>query len=80
MYPNANIWMIGSREINPYEEYTDFVSLGHSLGGGLASLVGVTFGAPTVAFEAPAEKLAATRLHLPSPVRALNTLIVQSTE
>ncbi|KAG1731183.1 Alpha/Beta hydrolase protein [Suillus paluster] len=40
---------------------------GHSLGGSLASLIGVTFGAPVVAFEAPSEKLAATRLHLPSP-------------
>ncbi|PSR79528.1 hypothetical protein PHLCEN_2v6989 [Hermanssonia centrifuga] len=44
---------------------------GHSLGGSLASLIGVTFGAPVVAFEAPAEKLAASRLHLPSPVRSL---------
>ncbi|OAX32964.1 alpha/beta-hydrolase [Rhizopogon vinicolor AM-OR11-026] len=41
--------------------------IGHSLGGSLASLIGVTFGAPVVAFEAPSEKLAATRLHLPSP-------------
>ncbi|OSD02145.1 alpha/beta-hydrolase [Trametes coccinea BRFM310] len=41
--------------------------IGHSLGGALASLVGVTFGVPVVAFEAPAERLAATRLHLPSP-------------
>ncbi|KIJ63381.1 hypothetical protein HYDPIDRAFT_41212 [Hydnomerulius pinastri MD-312] len=41
--------------------------VGHSLGGAISSLIGVTFGAPVVAFEAPAEKLAATRLHLPSP-------------
>jgi len=41
---------------------------GHSLGGGLAALVGVTFGAPVVAFESPGEKMAARRLHLPSPV------------
>ncbi|KAH9927261.1 alpha/beta-hydrolase [Fomitopsis serialis] len=41
--------------------------VGHSLGGSLASLLGVTFGAPVVAFEAPGEKLAAKRLHLPSP-------------
>ncbi|KAI6107340.1 Alpha/Beta hydrolase protein [Pisolithus croceorrhizus] len=40
---------------------------GHSLGGSVSSLLGATFGAPVVAFEAPAEKLAATRLHLPSP-------------
>ncbi|RPD55704.1 alpha/beta-hydrolase [Lentinus tigrinus ALCF2SS1-7] len=41
--------------------------IGHSLGGALASLVGITFGVPVVAFEAPAERLAASRLHLPSP-------------
>ncbi|KAJ3874996.1 alpha/beta-hydrolase [Lentinula edodes] len=41
--------------------------IGHSLGGSLASLIGVTFGAPVVAFEAPGEKMAASRLHLPSP-------------
>ncbi|KAG7451346.1 alpha/beta-hydrolase [Guyanagaster necrorhizus] len=41
--------------------------IGHSLGGALASLVGVTFGAPVIAFESPGEKMAASRLHLPSP-------------
>ncbi|KAH0584633.1 Putative lipase ATG15 [Termitomyces sp. J132] len=41
--------------------------VGHSLGGALASLIGVTFGAPVVAFEAPGERTAAKRLHLPSP-------------
>jgi len=40
---------------------------GHSLGGGLAALLGATFGAPVVAFEAPAERMASRRLHLPSP-------------
>ncbi|KAJ7114155.1 Alpha/Beta hydrolase protein [Mycena crocata] len=40
---------------------------GHSLGGSLAALLGATFGAPVVAFETPGEKMAATRLHLPSP-------------
>jgi putative lipase involved disintegration of autophagic bodies len=48
---------------------------GHSLGGALSSLIGVTFGAPVVAFEAPAEKLAATRLHLPSPVRFFSVFV-----
>jgi putative lipase involved disintegration of autophagic bodies len=43
--------------------------IGHSLGGALASLLGVTFGAPVVTFESPGEKMAAQRLHLPSPVR-----------
>ncbi|KIJ13477.1 hypothetical protein PAXINDRAFT_81142 [Paxillus involutus ATCC 200175] len=41
--------------------------IGHSLGGALASLLGITFGVPVVAFESPGEKLAAKRLHLPSP-------------
>ena len=41
--------------------------VGHSLGGALASLLGTTFGLPAVAFEAPGERLAATRLHLPLP-------------
>ncbi|KTW28307.1 triglyceride lipase ATG15 [Pneumocystis jirovecii RU7] len=41
--------------------------VGHSLGGALSSLVGLTFGLPTVTFEAPGEKLAAKRLHLPLP-------------
>lgn len=45
--------------------------IGHSLGGALASLVGVTFGAPVVAFEAPGEKMAATRLHINLPVIGL---------
>ncbi|KAI0255146.1 alpha/beta-hydrolase [Lactifluus subvellereus] len=41
--------------------------IGHSLGGSLASLLGVTFGAPVVAFEPPGERMAAQRLHLPPP-------------
>ncbi|KAJ6545095.1 alpha/beta-hydrolase [Mycena vulgaris] len=46
---------------------SDIWIIGHSLGGALASLLGATFGAPVVAFEAPGEKMAAGRLHLPSP-------------
>ncbi|KAH7059683.1 Alpha/Beta hydrolase protein [Linnemannia elongata] len=40
---------------------------GHSLGGGLSSLLGLTFGVPTVTFETPGDRLAAQRLHLPAP-------------
>ncbi|KAG0255245.1 putative lipase atg15 [Mortierella polycephala] len=40
---------------------------GHSLGGGLSSLLGLTFGVPTVTFEMPGDRLAAQRLHLPMP-------------
>jgi lipase ATG15 len=41
--------------------------VGHSLGGAVSSLLGLTFGLPTVAFEAPGDALAAARLGLPSP-------------
>ncbi|CEJ61357.1 Putative Lipase Atg15 [Penicillium brasilianum] len=40
---------------------------GHSLGGAMASLLGLTFGLPTVTFEAVPEALPAARLGLPSP-------------
>ncbi|KAI8332654.1 Alpha/Beta hydrolase protein [Chlamydoabsidia padenii] len=47
-----------------YPDATIFLT-GHSLGGALAALVGHTFGAPAVTFEAPGERLASKRLHLP---------------
>lgn len=53
--------------------------IGHSLGGGLASLIGATFGAPVVAFESPGEKLAAQRLHLPAPPELLHITHVYNT-
>ncbi|EEB07023.1 autophagy associated lipase Atg15 [Schizosaccharomyces japonicus yFS275] len=40
---------------------------GHSLGGATAALMGLSFGIPTVTFEAPGDRLAARRLHLPQP-------------
>lgn len=40
---------------------------GHSLGGSVSSLLGMTYGIPVVAFEAPADALAASRLGIPSP-------------
>ncbi|KAI9853454.1 MAG: putative lipase atg15 [Vezdaea acicularis] len=40
---------------------------GHSLGGSVSSLLGLTYGLPVIAFQAPAEALAATRLGLFSP-------------
>jgi lipase ATG15 len=40
---------------------------GHSLGGSVSSLLGMTFGIPTVTYEAPGEALAASRLGLPAP-------------
>ncbi|KAK6907265.1 hypothetical protein I203_101255 [Kwoniella mangroviensis CBS 8507] len=41
--------------------------VGHSLGGSLSAMVGLSFGAPAVTFEAPGDKLASKRLHLPLP-------------
>ncbi len=46
---------------------SDIWMSGHSLGGAMASLVGITFGLPTITFEAPGDRLAAQRLHLPLP-------------
>ncbi|CDZ96268.1 alpha beta-hydrolase [Phaffia rhodozyma] len=40
---------------------------GHSLGGSLASLLGLTFGLPTVTFEAVPDRLSVQRLGLPVP-------------
>ena len=40
---------------------------GHSLGGSVSSLLGLTFGLPVTTFEAPAEALPAARLGLPVP-------------
>jgi putative lipase involved disintegration of autophagic bodies len=71
MYPDAEIWVVGKCDsVGIFEMYTYLKhQLGHSMGGSIAALIGVTFGVPAVAFEAPGEKLAASRLHLPTPVR-----------
>jgi lipase ATG15 len=41
--------------------------VGHSLGGAIAALVGQIFAVPVITFQAPGDRLAATRLHLPMP-------------
>lgn len=41
--------------------------VGHSLGGAVSALLGLTFGLPVVTFEAPGDDLAARRLGLPVP-------------
>ncbi|KAL8953934.1 MAG: hypothetical protein Q9222_000221 [Ikaeria aurantiellina] len=41
--------------------------VGHSLGGSVSSMLGLTFGLPVTTFEAPGEALAAARLGLPVP-------------
>ena len=40
---------------------------GHSLGGSLASMMGLTFGVPAVTFEALGDRLPTQQLHLPQP-------------
>ncbi|KAI9786165.1 MAG: putative lipase atg15 [Geoglossum umbratile] len=40
---------------------------GHSLGGSVSSLLGLTYGLPVITFQAPGEALAALRIGLPSP-------------
>ena len=44
--------------------------VGHSLGGAVSSLLGLTYGLPVVAYEAPPEAMAASRLGLPVPPNA----------
>ena len=44
---------------------SDIVLVGHSLGGVVVSLLGLTFGIPTVTFEAYGQALAAKRLGIP---------------
>ncbi|KAJ2048093.1 putative lipase atg15 [Coemansia sp. RSA 922] len=45
----------------------DVILTGHSLGGSLATLMGLTLGIPAVGFEALGDRMAARRLHLPLP-------------
>lgn len=47
-----------------------FWLIGHSLGGSVASLAGLTFNMPSVSFEAPPQRLAAQRLGLTIPPHA----------
>ena len=54
-----------------YENSTIWFT-GHSLGGAVASMVGQTFGIPTVTFEIPGDRLASQRLHLPHGPGAAN--------
>ena len=46
---------------------SDIWLTGHSLGGAVTSLLGLTFGLPVTSFEAYGEALAAARLGIPSP-------------
>ncbi|OAQ90673.1 autophagy protein atg15 [Purpureocillium lilacinum] len=66
-----NRYYAAARELfsNVTELYPDAVVwlTGHSLGGAVTSLLGLTYGLPAVTFEAVPEALAASRLGLPVP-------------
>ena len=51
---------------------SDIWFTGHSLGGSLATLLGLTNNLPAVAFEAPGELMFASRLNILPPASALN--------
>lgn len=61
-YYSAALFIMGKVQ----ERYpkSAFWAVGHSLGGSLASLVGLTFDIPSVSFEAPPERLPARRIGL----------------
>lgn len=50
-----------------YPNATNIWVTGHSLGGAISSLLGLTYGLPTITFEAPGDALPASRLGIPSP-------------
>ena len=66
-----NRYYTAAREMyaNVTERYPDshIWLTGHSLGGAVTSLLGLTYGQPVVTFEAVPEALAASRLGLPVP-------------
>ncbi|KAJ1945411.1 putative lipase atg15 [Kickxella alabastrina] len=66
-YAAAQIFMDVVRQ---YPE-ANIIFSGHSLGGSLSSLLGLTFGLPSIAMEAPGDRLASERLHLPRPPSAI---------
>lgn len=68
---NKNRYFYAAKELyyNVTELYpkADVWLAGHSLGGSISSLLGMTFGLPVITFEAPGEAMAASRLGLPTP-------------
>ena len=67
MYPNATIWMVGHSVRKSFFALICHAEESSQLGGAVSGLIGLSFGAPVVTFEAPGERLAARRLHLPLP-------------
>ncbi len=64
-YYQASLELYGN--ITELYPASDVILVGHSLGGVIVSLLGLTFGVPTVTFEAYGQALAAKRLGLPLP-------------
>jgi len=62
-------WAVRDLYHNVTERYpsSDVWLTGHSLGGVVSSLLGLTYGLPTITFEAFPDALAASRLGLPTP-------------
>ncbi|KAK5087149.1 hypothetical protein LTR05_004320 [Lithohypha guttulata] len=61
-YYDAAMFVVG--QIQGLYPKATFWLVGHSLGGALASLVGLTLDIPSVSYEAPGERLAAQRMGL----------------
>lgn len=59
-YYNAAVFVVN--EVMTWYPGAFFWTVGHSLGGSLASLAGMTLDIPAVTFEAPPERLAAERI------------------
>ncbi|KAI1618153.1 Alpha/Beta hydrolase protein [Exophiala viscosa] len=65
-YPTAVAVLLN---ITTWYPNATFWIVGHSLGGSIASLVGLTYNMPSVAYEAPPQRLAAQRLGITIPPR-----------
>lgn len=55
------------RNVTALYPNADIWLTGHSLGGALSSLLGLTYGVPAITFGAPGDAMPATRLGLPTP-------------
>jgi lipase ATG15 len=67
MYPNANIWLVGHSVSCCRDTSHRLLEADCQLGGSVAAMIGLAFGAPVVTFEAVGDRLPASRLHLPQP-------------
>ena len=63
------------RNVSIWYPNANIWTVGHSLGGSISSLIGLTFNIPSVSFEAPPQKLAAERLGLDIPPHSADSHI-----